>query len=332
MIVKNLVRALSPSGSEARLSILIFHRVLSEPDPLFPGEPDIRRFNDLVSWVRHWFNVLPLDKAVMQLQGGRLPSRAAAITFDDGYADNVSNALPVLQSHGLTATFFVSTAFLDGGRMWNDSVIETIRHCSLRVLDLRSSGWGIFSLETPAHKRSAIDALLTRIKYIQPEQRQQRVDDLVETISDMTDIHLPTDLMMRSEQLLVLRNAGMQMGAHTVSHPILEQTTDQQAVWEIAGSKAALESRLAEPVSLFAYPNGKPDVDYSARHVGMVRDAGFVAAVSTARGAAGPNADPFQLPRFTPWEQSRTRFGLRMLANLRAGVPARVCRENRPSL
>lgn len=320
MILKNLLRSLSPSGPEARLSILIFHRVLSEPDPLFPDEPDIRRFNDIVSWLSHWFNVIPLDKAVMQLKGGRLPSRAAVITFDDGYADNVSNALPVLQSYRVTATFFVSTAFLDGGRMWNDSVIEMVRRCSLRVLDLRSSGWGIFPLDTPAHKRSAIDTLLTRIKYMKPEQRQKKVADLIDAVSDMSDFNLPSDLMMRSEQLLLLRNAGMQMGAHTVSHPILEQTTDEQAVWEIAGSKAALEARLGEPVSLFAYPNGKPNIDYSARHVSMVRDAGFIAAVSTASGTAGAHADPFQLPRFTPWDHSRTRFGLRMLGNLRGGV------------
>jgi peptidoglycan/xylan/chitin deacetylase (PgdA/CDA1 family) len=296
MILKSVARAMSPAGEQARLTILIFHRVVSQPDPLFPGEPDVHRFNDIVHWVSHWFKVLPLDKAVLQLQNAQLPPRAAAITFDDGYADNVSNAMPVLQRHGVPATFFVATAFLHGGRMWNDAVIEAI-----------------VPLETIHHKRCAIDSVLAHIKYDPPDVRQKAVDSIV----DLAGAGTPHDLMMRPSQLLQLRNAGMQIGAHTATHPILEKSTDLEAMHEIAGSKAALESWLGEPVRLFAYPNGKPDVDYSARHVAMVRNAGFVGAVSTAVGAARCSADPYQLPRFTPWDQSRWRYGWRLLSNLR---------------
>jgi peptidoglycan/xylan/chitin deacetylase (PgdA/CDA1 family) len=109
----------------------------------------------------------------------------------------------------------------------------------------------------------------------------------------------------------------MQIGAHTVSHPILECSKDLQARWEISHSKRVLETCLRQPVELFAYPNGRPNQDYSARHVAMVREAGFLAAVSTASGVASPAADLLQLPRFTPWDRSRLRFGLRMLGNLR---------------
>ncbi len=112
MVVKAIAHLLSPGGIGARLSILIFHRVLSQTDPLFPGEQDIHRFDQVLSWVSRWFNVMALDDAVSRLRAGTLPARAAAITFDDGYADNASNALPVLQRHGMEATFFVATSFL----------------------------------------------------------------------------------------------------------------------------------------------------------------------------------------------------------------------------
>lgn len=321
MIFKSIAAALSPQGPQARLTILIFHRVLAQPDPLFPGEQDARRFNEILSWVARWFQVLPLDEAVVRLGQGTLPARAAVITFDDGYADNATQALPVLQRHGMKATFFVATAFLDGGRMWNDSVIEAVRAFRGQVLDLSDTGLGAYDLESHGPRRAAIETLLGRIKYLEPGQRQEVVQSIVDKVGE----HLPDDQMMRSEQVLELRNAGMQIGAHTGSHPILQRIPDAQALAEITSSKAALESLLGEPVTLFAYPNGKPDVDYSARHVAMVRQAGFVAAVSTAPGAAVQASDIYQLPRFTPWDRTRSRYGLRLLANLRSGAP-RVAR------
>lgn len=316
MILRRAAQALSPAGPNACLSILIFHRVLSQPDALFPLEPDIFRFDEILAWVCQWFNVLPLDQAVSQLTRGTLPARAAAITFDDGYADNVSNALPILLRHGATATFFVATGFLDGGCMWNDALIEALRRSPKKEIDLRDAGLGLFPIETWAQKRQAIDQLLGRIKYLAPDQRRQTVESIV----GIAQVRLPGSLMMRSEQVRHMRNAGMQIGAHTCSHPILQQATDAQCWSEIMTSKAVLESLLDEPVSLFAYPNGKPDVDYSARHVAMVKEAGFVAALSTAPGVVWQMSDPYQLPRFAPWDRTRTRYGLRMLANLRTKV------------
>lgn len=317
MIIRHIAQALSPAGEGARLSILIFHRVHAHPDPLFPDEPDIRRFHELIDWVSRWFTVLPLDVAAMRLRSASLPARAAAITFDDGYADNVSNALPVLLHHRIPATFFISTAFLDGGRMWNDSVIEALRRTHRREFDDRATGLGVLPLETLAQRRAAIDAVLTHAKYLEPAQRKMRVKQ----IEDCTGAHLPNDLMMRSDQLLALRDAGMQIGAHTVSHPILEKITDAQARREIFSSQDVLQTHLDLPVTLFAYPNGRPGTDYSARHVAMVRDAGFIAAVSTATGAAASGADLHQLPRFTPWDRGRLRFGVRLLANLQNTTP-----------
>jgi peptidoglycan/xylan/chitin deacetylase (PgdA/CDA1 family) len=322
--MRSLFSPLSPGGTRARLSVLIFHRVLRAPDPLFPDEVDVARFDQILGWLKDWFHVLPLDEAVQRLQAGNLPSRAAALTFDDGYADNHDEALPLLQRHGLPCSFFIATDFLDGGRMWNDSVIEAVRLSPLPSLDLRGlqghdgqqgRDLGVHPIATTQQRRAALQALIPLCKYLPPEPRLA----LVNAIAARADAVLPADLMMSSAQLRALRAAGMQIGAHTASHPILASLSANEAADEMARGKARLEQILGEPVTMFAYPNGKPHVDYlPQRDPGLVRELGFGSAVSTSWGAARRGrCDPFQIPRFTPWDRGRQMFGLRLLRNLR---------------
>lgn len=305
----------SPTGPSARLSILIYHRVHRTPDPLFPGEVDAKVFDRQCQWLKSWFDVLPLDRAVRLLARGELPARAASITFDDGYADNHDVALPILQRHGLSATFFIATGFLDGGRMWNDTVIEAVRRCRAPALDLARTelaGLGPLALGDDGQRRAAAEGIIRAIKYRPPVERQA----LVDAVADTAAADLPTGLMMRSDQVHALHRAGMQIGPHTRSHPILARLDRAAAIDEVAGSREQLEDITGAPMPVFAYPNGKPGEDYSAETVAIVRELGFEAAVSTAWGAARYGADPFQLPRFTPWDRSQWRFGLRLLRNL----------------
>ncbi len=314
MPLRMLCGALSPPGRGAGLSILIFHRVEAESDALWPAGPDARRFDTLLSWVGSVFTVLPLDAAIDALQSERLPARALAITFDDGYADNYTVALPILQRHRMSASFFVASDFLDGGRMWNDSLVEIVRRVEGAELDLSAEGLGRHRTGTPAERRQTIRALLAQIKYVPMDERAL----LVERLAARCNGRLPDDLMMTSTQLRALRAAGMTIGGHTRRHPILAKLDDAAAYEEIAGGKRRLEAILGEPLSLFAYPNGKPGQDYLARHAEMVRAAGYSAAVSTSPGMARRGADRFQLPRFTPWDRTRWRFGLRIANNMRS--------------
>jgi peptidoglycan/xylan/chitin deacetylase (PgdA/CDA1 family) len=109
----------------------------------------------------------------------------------------------------------------------------------------------------------------------------------------------------------------MGVGAHTLTHPILARLDDAAAWAEINGGKQALESLLDAPVPAFAYPNGKPLADFLPVHVQMARDAGFEMACTTAWGTSTAAVNPLQLPRFTPWDRSKWRFGARLLGNMR---------------
>jgi peptidoglycan/xylan/chitin deacetylase (PgdA/CDA1 family) len=307
------IGVLSPSGTGARLSILIYHRVLPRPDPLFREEPDAARFEEEMRWVRDWFHVLPLHQAVTRLYDGSLPARALAITFDDGYADNEEVAAPILQRLGLSATFFISTGYWDGSCMWNDRLIEAIRTSTRQELDLRAAGLRCYPIGSLEARREAIVTVRREIRHLSPARREE----LTQAIVAASGSDEPRALMMSPQQVRKLRDRGMDIGAHTMTHPILTRLDAATARHEIASSKHQLENLLNGPVDLFAYPNGVPQQDYTAEHVRIVRDSGFKAAVSTAWGAASARSDRFQLPRFTPWDRVRWRYGVRLLANFR---------------
>ena len=308
-----------------RLSILIFHRVHSKTDPLFPYEPDSTRFEAMMSHVASTYRVVTLKEAVEQLAQGSLLPRSLVITFDDGYADNAEIAMPVLKKLGIRATFFVSTGFLDGGRMWNDSVIECIRACSRGQIDLGMFGLERYSLNTPAERASVINLLLPRIKYLPLAEREAAVASL-KKVSNVAE--LPRDLMMNSDQVRALHRSGMEVGAHTVNHPILMSITPTAAEQEIREGKLTLESLIDAPVDVFAYPNGKPDQDYDYSHAMMVEALGFRGAVSTAPGVAQAGDDLYQLPRFTPWGRSPVVWGARLALNQRNRLVLRSTMKN----
>ncbi len=317
-VMRAVYSALAPAGAHARLSTLIFHRVLATPDPLLPDEPNAEEFEHRMRWLQRHFNVIPLADAAARLSSGTLPARPLAITFDDGYADNQQIAAPILSELGMPATFFIATGYLDGGRMFNDSIIAAVRGCKRSDLDLTELGLGIHSLASIEQRRHAISALLPQVKGLDPVRRAASA----ERICQLAEITPPADLMMTSAQVAALARAGFGIGAHTVNHPILTRLDLDAAREEIQLGRRHLERITGSPVRLFAYPNGQPGDDYTTHTAALVRQLGFAAAFTTAHGVARTGADVFQLPRFTPWDRGDLKFGARMARNLLNANPA----------
>ena len=318
MLFRFVGNVLSPAGERARLSILAYHRVLRAPDPILHDVIDAAGFEQHMALLAEEFNVIRLREACELLSRGKLPARAACITFDDGYADNEEIALPILKRMGLQATFFVSTGFSAGGLMFNDAIIEAVRCAPAGTHDLSNMGLGVHELGDSATRRSAVDALIAALKYRPVAERQSAVEQLAAALRSP----LPRNLMMTPSQIAKLHSEGMEIGAHTVNHPILTSVSEDEARAEIVSSKRTLEDIAGAPVTSFAYPNGKPGRDYRPEHVRLVREAGFLAAVSSVGGVAHRGSDVFQLPRFSPWDRNPLRLGARLLASCARPIPA----------
>lgn len=297
-----------PSGP--MLSIFIYHRVLERASTLFPEELDATRFERQMRYLSANFTVLPLFAAVQALAQGSLPRRACCITFDDGYADNLSVALPVLERYGLSATVFVASGYTDGGCMFNDAIVHIVGASPRASLDLCEHGLGQHELATPADRRAAILAIVATKRFLPPKQRSLFVAELAR-IAGVSS--LPRELMLTRTQIAELARRGIEIGGHTASHPVLSSIAADEARAEIAQGKRDLEEWTDRPVRCFAYPNGLPGRDFSAEHAGIVRELGFALAVTTASGIATPAADRFHLPRFMPWGSSLFGLGSRLL-------------------
>jgi len=311
---------LSPGGTRARLSILIYHRVLPTVDPLLPDVPDAATFRWQMEGVARLFTVLPPTEAAARLAAGRLPARAACISFDDGYADNLMVAFPILRDLGLPAAFFIATDYLDGGMMFNDRIIETVRRLPEGPIDLSAVGLGPRRVGPMGERAALAQEIIRAVRHLGPRQRAERVARLCALQREP----LPAGLMLSTARLRRLAAAGMEIGGHTRSHPILTRLPDKQAAAEMGGGREILEGILHQPVRLFAYPNGRPGADYDARHTAMARACGFTAAFSTAAGVSRRDRDPYQLARFTPWDRTPARFTGRLLRNLLRSRPPAV--------
>ncbi len=308
---KLLTRLTSPGGNGGSLSVLYFHRVLAERDPLFPDEPTADEFDTMMGWVQKQFTVIPLAEAIHRLSNGSLPPAAAAITFDDGYRDNLEVAAPILKRRNLPATLFVASGFVDGGIMFNDMVIEAIRRTSMPVLELAELGIGPLPLGSWEERRDAVSLLLPAIKHLPAPRR----GEVVASLGEQARVTLPDDLMMTTKQLRDFAGLGFEIGAHTENHPILAVLPDDHAYQEITRGRGQLEGMIDKRVGLFAYPNGRWGKDFDERHVAMAKACGFDAAFSTEPGVCSKRCDLWSLPRFTPWDRTSMRFHLRMLSN-----------------
>lgn len=276
---------LSPASRRGRLVVFCYHQVLTELDPLRPGEPDEAQFRDDIRLIGSVFNVLTFGEAAARLASGTLPRRAACITFDDGYADNFELAAPILRSAGMPATFFIAGGAVDAGVMWNDLVIESVA---------RSGA---------AERAEELPAILRRLKYMPMAERWK---ESVRMFRETGDTELPR-LMMTREMIANLANQGFEIGGHTINHPILKGMPDDVARKEIEDCSSWIQDVTNKTPVTFAYPNGIPGQDFDPKHEAMVRDAGFKAATSTRWAVAGPGSDPFEIPRIGPWwRQGRT--------------------------
>ena len=233
------------------------------------------------------FDLVGLDEVPERLAKGGRGRPFAALTFDDGYRDNVEYALPVLRRHKAPLTVFVTTEFADGtGRLWWLELEEAIAR-----LDRIAVAIGDHRVEAVCATAEEKAAVFDRIYWALRNGPEARLRATIALLA--ADAGIDTAAMTRSlclnwgELRMLAREPGATIGAHTLAHPMLAKQTADVARREIADSKRVAEEKLARAVRHFAYPVGDP-TSAGPRDFAFAREAGFTTAVTTRPGHVFP--------------------------------------------
>lgn len=289
---RRIINRRARSGRRPRptLTILAWHNIA--PTPFFAGNP--RAFERQLRLARRLGTPVSLAAAVGALREGRpLPRRAFAVTFDDGYRDNLDVAAPILGRLGIPATFFLVPGYLDRGvRCWWEAVAWAVARSPLTRLDWggrvlpvgRSDGWhataeticGDLKTGTHAERDAEITALIERLRPAGSE------DEVARLFMDWGDAaRIP---------------AGIEVGSHTNRHAILARETPGDQLDDLVTSRHRLASELGRRVDLLAYPNGQPG-DFDGATADAAAEAGYLGAVTTCEGLNTAATPPYELHR-----------------------------------
>jgi len=292
--------------------ILIYHRVNPWPSSFAIDVTPPDRFRRQMEHLARRYRVLPLEELWQRSREGSLPSRSAAVTFDDGYADNHEFALPVLRSLGIPATVFVVTGCIGTGVIpWHDRVLAAFERTTRTEATLRGDPQPASLVGVGARRKAAFRVLGALKPLDEPDRLAEvsRVEELLGAGADAAAAGGP--LMLDWDQIRAMRRGGIAIGSHTVTHPILSRQSSERVWDEVTRSKKEIEEAIGEPVTLFAYPNGRPE-DYTPETVALVRRAGYDVAVTTTFGVNDGGDDPLLWKRGTPWEADLPRFALKL--------------------
>lgn len=239
------------------------------------------------------------------ISGESLPPRAVAFTLDDGFYDQAQVGLPVFENCQVPATLFLATDMQDEHYWsWDYKLEYVFKHTAHQCVELDlGKGATQVAFANPGDRRNLVRTLKKLHKHMPNEATEAAIESLAERLEVELPRAAPDEYKPISwEQARSLESRFIEFGPHTQRHPILAQVSDEQAKKEIVGSWKALQTNIANPVPVFCYPSGREGIDFGAREQEIVKQAGFIGALSADPGyveLTKANKNLYALKRFS---------------------------------
>ena len=238
--------------------ILNYHRIGNRHDSLLDRNlwsASDEDFDAQIRMVSKNFDVVGLDdlELVLHSHSGRF----VMVTFDDGYLDNYENAYPILKSHNVPATFFITTGFLDVPKVpWWDEIAWMVRSSSKKELEANFWTSAPIVFDEP-HREAAINRLLAIYKNLTGIVTEDYVEFLSNALgTGRCPAQIARGLWMTWDMIREMKQNRMTFGGHTVNHPILANLSPEQQDEEVGTCRRRLVEELGEPIDAFSYPVG----------------------------------------------------------------------------
>jgi peptidoglycan/xylan/chitin deacetylase (PgdA/CDA1 family) len=236
------------------------------------------------------------------------------VTFDDGYRDNLTNALPIAESKGVPITFFVISSVLGNHNgLWWDRLGTLLRSRPphVREIDLPVDGRNVRLPLGSSGIRADLDSVRLHLLPLRVTEIERALDAVSEQWQVGSTPPPDAGLLTPEDLLQLAASDTATIGAHTVDHVHLRSRPAREQQDTVSGAKGELEQSIGQAVSHFAYPFGHGD-DFDDRSVDSVRSAGFDTACTTIPGTARSSTDPYRLPRRLVMDWGRSRFRVQM--------------------
>ena len=257
---------------------LMYHRFTDDP-AAYPRRMPVAEFRRQLEHLARCCEVVAPDRQAALEDGGARPADRplAVITVDDGYSDFHTHAFPLLQELGLPGVLFVTTGFVQGTCwMWWDRIRWALDHTARRRFEFPFRGTTLSGDCSSEHGRAAIwQTLVPALRFVQDQEKEQ----VVAAVAAYLEVEIPLNAPPRyaavtRDQLAAMAAAGLHVGAHTRTHPILSRISEAEAREEIGGSRTDLADWLGRAPDWFAYTQGGP-ADYTPETVALVEESGY---------------------------------------------------------
>ncbi|HEY7547531.1 MAG TPA: polysaccharide deacetylase family protein [Blastocatellia bacterium] len=243
------------------------------------------------------YRIISLSRLVEYLTSGkRLPPDIAVITIDDGYRDAYEIAFPILRRYNATATLFVVTGFVDRTVwMWPDKLRFLTTHARAQRLEAVINHRAMhLTLNGRASRLEAAERINAALKVLPDQAKEEAISQIASSLGVELSAAPPAEYgAVTWPQVREMNMAGIEIGSHTVTHPILTGIGEERLRVELCQSRSRLEAMLGRAIDLFCYPNG----DYDQRVRRAAQEAGYRCAVTIEAGLNKIDSDPMQLRR-----------------------------------
>lgn len=306
-----------------RAVILLYHRVtILDSDPqLLSVSPE--NFAQHLQVLNRNYQILSLKELVKKVAEDNIKHHSVAITFDDGYADNLNEAKPLLEKYGIPATVFVTAGKIgDHQEFWWDDLerilLKTVNLPEKLALTINSQSynwelgesahldkitslalndWNVLKSENPTPRHQIYRSLSSILRTLPTETRKQLIQEIVNQAQIELTGRLSHRMLTESEVQELAKGGLVEVGAHSINHPVLSSISQPEQELEIHQSRKKLESILGTSVTSFAYPYGTKS-DYNSQTVATVKNLGFDCACSNFAEVVWRGSARFELPRF----------------------------------